>query len=67
MGPVLIRNLDEALIENYRRSVLADRRPKRKLSGEELIALSRRLRDATPDSAEAIDSTDLIREDRDTR
>lgn len=81
MGQVLIRKLDEGLLADYRlsasrngrsleaelREALAQARPKIRLSGDELVALSLRLRAATPASAAAIDSTDLIREDRDTR
>jgi len=38
-----------------------------RLSGAELRALSEELRARTPASAAAIDSTDLIREERDAR
>lgn len=81
MGQVLIRNLDDAVIADFKsaavrngrsleaelRDALAAARPKVRLSIEEKLALSRRLTAGTPDSARAIDSTDLIREDRDAR
>lgn len=81
MGQVLIRKLDDGLLTDYRlaaahngrsleaelREALAQGRPKVRLSAEELMALSKRLRAHTPTSAAAIDSTDLIREDRDAR
>jgi plasmid stability protein len=81
MAQVLIRNLDDAVVADYKhaaaargrsleaelRDVLTAGRPKRRLSRPELIALSERLRAATPASAATIDSTDLIRADRDAR
>ena len=81
MGQVLIRNLDDALLTDYRRAAktngrsleaelreaLAQSRPKTRLSAEELIALSLELRAMTPASAAAIDSTDTIRQARDER
>ena len=81
MGQVLIRNIDDAVIEEYRqqavdhgrsleaelRQALIAMRPRRQLLGEALLALSGELRAATPEAAAAIDSTDLIREDRDAR
>lgn len=81
MGQVLIRNLDDALIADYKlaavahgrslenelRDALAAMRPRQKLMGADLIAWSERLRAGTPASAAAIDSTMLIRDDRDTR
>ncbi|MDX5984797.1 FitA-like ribbon-helix-helix domain-containing protein [Sphingomonas echinoides] len=81
MGQVLIRKLDDDLLRDYKvaaerngrsleaelRSALAQARPKVRLSGAELRALSEELRAQTPTSAAAIDSTDLIREDRDAR
>lgn len=81
MGQVLIRKLDDALLSDYRlaadrngrsleaelREALAQARPRLRLSADELRALSARLRGETPASAVAIDSTDLIREDRDMR
>ncbi len=81
MGQVLIRNLDDALIAEYRRAAvnrgrsleaelraaLAERRPRKRLSVEEKRALSLSLTGQTPGSARAGDSTDFIREDRDAR
>jgi antitoxin FitA len=81
MGQVLIRNLDDALIADYKRAAadhgrslehelrhaLAAMRPKRQLNRDELIALSERLRADTPPASAAVDSTPLIREDRDSR
>jgi plasmid stability protein len=81
MGQVLIRKLDDALLSDYRlaadrngrsleaelREALAQARPKVRLSADELRALSARLRSGTSASAAALDSVDLIREDRDTR
>ena len=81
MGQVLIRKLGDDVIAAYKqaaqqhgRSLEAELRdtieraqPRRQLSGEELIALSTRLHALTPASAAAIDSTELIREDRDAR
>lgn len=81
MGQVLIRNLDDALLTDYRRAAksngrsleaelreaLAQSRPRTRLSGDELLALSERLRALTPPSATRIDSTDLVRADRDAR
>jgi plasmid stability protein len=81
MGQVLIRNLDDSIIADYKqaaadrgrsleaelRDALAVMRPKRLLSKDELIALSQTLRADTPPSAAAMDSTALIRADRDAR
>jgi plasmid stability protein len=81
MGQVLIRNLDDALIADYKRAAadhgrsleselrhaLAAQRPRKRLSPAELIALSEALRANTPAAAVAADSTLLIREDRDSR
>lgn len=81
MGQVLIRNLDDGLIADYKRvaadrgrsleaelrDALANMRPRSRKSKEELLALSRMLCADTPASAAAIDSTLLIREDRDER
>lgn len=81
MGQVLIRKLDDGVIQAYKRAaqqsgrsleaelrdVIERGRPRPSLSGEALIALSKRLHALTPPSAAAIDSTDLIREDRDAR
>lgn len=54
-------------LENELRGALAAMRPRRRLNGAELIALSERLRAGTPPAAVASDSTLLIREDRDSR
>nr|WP_255586578.1 hypothetical protein [Hephaestia mangrovi] len=73
--------MDDAVVADYKqaaaehgrsleaelRDVLTNARPKRRLSKAELIALSERLRAATPLSSAKIDSTDLIRADRDAR
>lgn len=81
MGQVLIRNLDDALIADYKRvaadngrsleaelrDALAAMRPRRRMSKSELVALSNRLCALTPETAAAVDSTLLIREDRDAR
>lgn len=81
MGQVLIRNLDDALIADYKqaaadkgrsleaelRDLLSTMRPRRQRSKRELLALSERLCALTPASAAAVDSTLLIREDRDSR
>jgi len=80
MGQVLIRNLDDGLLEDFRRaakdggrSLEAELRealqrsrplPKR-LSREELVELSRRMRALTPPGAGDVDSTQIIREARD--
>ncbi|MEH3046776.1 hypothetical protein [Sphingomonas adhaesiva] len=80
MGDVLLK-LDDALLMDYRRAAdssgrtledelreaLTAHRPTARLSKQELLALSDRLLNMTPASAAAIDSTDLIREDRDSR
>lgn len=82
MGQVLIRNLDDALIEDYKRAA-ADRgrsleaelrdtlertRPRQKrLSGEALRALAHELWEMTPPEAAEVDSTPVIRADRDAR
>jgi plasmid stability protein len=81
MAQVLIRNLDDAVVADYKqaaaergrsleaelRDALTAARPRRRLSKVELVALSERLRGATPLSATKVDSTDLIRADRDAR
>ena len=81
MGQVLIRNLDDVLIADYKRAaadhgrsleaelraVLAERRPLRRLTQQEKLALSHSLTSLTPLGTRMSDSTDLIREDRDSR
>ena len=80
MGQVLIRNLEDALIADYRvaaaragrsleaelRDALARARPDIRPSASELKALSAELRAMTPAVAQT-DSTTLIRHDRDKR
>lgn len=79
MAQVLIADLDDALLDDYRRvadnmghsleaelrEALVRSRPKRRLSRDELVSLSRRLRAMTPPDAREIDSTPIIREARD--
>lgn len=81
MGHEVTIELDDALVEDFRRAAadsgrtleaelrdaLTRLRPTRRLSKDELIALSERLRANTPATARAVDSTLLIREDRDSR
>jgi antitoxin component of MazEF toxin-antitoxin module len=81
MGHDVTIELDDALMEDFKRAAadsgrsleaelrdaLLRVRPKRRMSRDELAALSERLRANTPASARAIDSTLLIREDRDSR
>ncbi|UVO52250.1 hypothetical protein M0208_17670 [Sphingomonas sp. SUN019] len=81
MGQVLIRNLDDALLTDYRRAAknngrsleaelraaLAQGRPKNRPSVEELAELSQRLWAMTPESAAVVDSTSYIRSMRDDR
>lgn len=81
MGQVLIRNLEDALIADYRaaarrsgrsleaelRAALARARPEVRLSVDEVKALSARLRAMTPVAVAQTDSTSLVRHDRDTR
>ncbi|WP_408641972.1 FitA-like ribbon-helix-helix domain-containing protein [Sphingomonas radiodurans] len=79
MGQVLIRNLDDALIADYKRAAaghgrsleaelreaLAANRPRKRLSPTELIALSQSLREHTRNQVGSIEGWRLIREDRD--
>ncbi|MHA6722944.1 FitA-like ribbon-helix-helix domain-containing protein [Sphingomonas sp. RS2018] len=81
MGQVLIRNLDDAVIADFKRAAvrngrsleaelreaLAAARPRTQLTTEEKLALIDKLHARTPPAARLIDSTPLIREDRDTR
>lgn len=81
MGQVLIRDLDDALIADYKlaaarhgrslaaelRDGLARSRPTRRLVGSELIDTIHRLWELNPDRELMSDSTLLIREDRDAR
>ena len=79
MGQVLIRNLDDALIADYKRAAaehgrsletelreaLAAMRPRKRLMGAAFIAMSERLRAGTSNKAGSIEGWKLIREDRD--
>ncbi|AOW23402.1 hypothetical protein AVM11_10000 [Sphingomonas melonis TY] len=79
MGQVLIRNLDDALIADFRRvakangrsleaelrEALAQARPKVRLDGDALRTLVHGLWAMTPPEAAAVDSTPYIREARD--
>jgi len=80
MGQVVIRDLDEALLADYRaaallhgwsledelRAALGLVRPLRKADRAGRIGLSQRLRAMTPDAAARDDSTATIRRFRDT-
>jgi plasmid stability protein len=79
MGQVLIRNLDDGLIADYKqaavdhgrsleaelREALAASRPKKRLSPAELKVLSEGLRARTQNKVGSIEGWKLIREDRD--
>lgn len=79
MGQVLIRNLDDALIADYKRAAaehgrsletelrdaLAAMRPRKRLMGAEFIAMSERLRAGTSNRPGSVEGWELIREDRD--
>ena len=81
MGQVLIRNLDDAVIADFKhaatrngrsleaelRAALAAARPKPRLTTEEKLAIIAKLHAMTPPSASAVDSTQYIREERDSR
>lgn len=81
MGQVLIRNLDDAVIEQHRarakaRGVSLEQELRDVLSAaarpgkDELLAEMRRIRELTPQpptGEPAIEGWELIREDRDTR
>jgi plasmid stability protein len=78
MAQVLIRNLDESVVaalkrkaelhglslEQELRAVLT---AAARLNSAERLALARRIRAMTPRGVDQTDSTELIREDRDTR
>ena len=80
MAQALIRNLDDTLLDSYRRAAKANGRsleaelrdalkrasPSPKRRTEELLALSRRLRAMTPEEPPQGDSTLIIRWYRDT-
>lgn len=79
MGQILIRNLDDDLIADYReaaernnrsleaevREALRVLRPKSRKRREELLELSRRIRAMTPAGVPQTPSEVLVREDRD--
>ncbi len=79
MGQILIRNLDDALIADYReaatrnnrsleaevREVLGSMRPKNAQRIAELVELSRRIRAMTPKGVKQTPSEQLVREIRD--
>lgn len=79
MGQVLIRNLDDALIADFRRvakangrsleaelrEALAQARPRESLTGASLRALVESMWALTPESAAGGDSTPVIRQARD--
>lgn len=79
MGQALIRNLDDALLADYResaqrnqrsleaelRDALARARPITPRRKEELLALSAKIRAMTPVGVEQTPSEILVREDRD--
>jgi plasmid stability protein len=79
MGQVLIRNLDDSLIEDFRRvartngrsleaelrEALAQARPRDTLVGAPLRSLVESLWEMTPERAAQVDSTPLIRQSRD--
>lgn len=79
MGQVLIRNLDDALIADYKRAaadhgrsleaelreVLSAMRPRHRPSAAELMALSEKIRSGTANTAGSDEGWQLIREDRD--
>ncbi|OQW73887.1 MAG: hypothetical protein BVN33_09670 [Proteobacteria bacterium ST_bin13] len=81
MKQVLVRNLADETVAAYKqaardngrsleaelRDVIERGRPKQRLSPEQLRSLVSHLHALTPDSAALIDSTALIREDRDAR
>lgn len=81
MGKILIRNLDDDLIADYReaaernhrsleaelREALRMLRPKSRKRTEELLEISRRIRAMTPSGVTQTPSEVLVREDRDGR
>lgn len=78
MGQVLIRNLDDSVIQRWKmRAELHGHSLEQELrlmitkhsglSPEEKLALANRIRSKSLPGSESIDSTDLIREDRDSR
>jgi plasmid stability protein len=78
MAQVLVRNLDDQVVTALRRkaelhghSLEQELRltltAAARLTPEERVALARRIRGLTPTAIEQSDSTELIRQDRDTR
>jgi plasmid stability protein len=78
MAQVLVRNLDDQVVAALRRkaelhghSLEQELRialtSAARLSPEERVALTRRVRGMTPANVEQTDSTEVIRQDRDTR
>jgi|HubBroStandDraft_5_1064220.scaffolds.fasta_scaffold625059_2 plasmid stability protein len=78
MAQVLVRNLDDQVVTALRRkaelhghSLEQELRltltAAARLTPEERVALARRIRSLTPTDVEQSDSTELIRQDRDTR
>lgn len=79
MGQILIRNLDDELIADYReaaernnrsleaevRETLRVLRPKSRKRTEELLEISRRIRAMTPEGVLQTPSETLVRENRD--
>jgi plasmid stability protein len=79
MGQVLIRNIDDALLADYReaakrhnrsleaelRSVLQEMRPRKPLEKEELLAKLAEIRAMTPPGVKQTPAEQLVREDRD--
>jgi plasmid stability protein len=78
MAQVLVRNLDEEIVASLRRkaelhghSLEQELRltlsAAARLTADERVALARRVRSLTPSATQQTDSTDLIRQDRDSR
>jgi antitoxin FitA len=78
MAQVLVRNLDDQVVAAFRRkaelhghSLEQELRmtltSAARLTSEERVALARRVRELTPANKRQTDSTDLIRQDRDSR
>jgi len=78
MAQVLVRNLDEQVVAAFRRkaelhghSLEQELRialtSAARLTPKERVALTKRIRGMTPADVQQTDSTDLIRQDRDTR
>jgi plasmid stability protein len=79
MGQVLIRNIDDTLLADYReaakrhnrsleaelRAVLQEMRPRKPLDKEELLAKLAEIRAMTPPGVKQTPAEQLVREDRD--